>query len=29
MMETNVNNSYSDEIEIDLGAVVVMMWHYL
>lgn len=28
-METNVNNSYSDEIEIDLGAVVVMMWHYL
>lgn len=28
-METNKNNSYSDEIEIDLWEVVLMMWHHL
>lgn len=28
-METNTNNSYSDEIEIDLGEVLMLMWHYL
>lgn len=27
-METNTNNSYSDEIEIDLGEVLMLMWHY-
>lgn len=28
-METNTNNGYSDEIEIDLGEVFMLMWHNL
>lgn len=28
-METNTNNSYSDEIEIDLGEVLLLLWHYI
>lgn len=28
-METTANNSYSDEIEIDLGEILMLMWHYL
>ena len=28
-MEANTNNGYSDEIEIDLGEVFMLMWHNL
>lgn len=28
-MDTSVNHSYSDEIEIDLGEIVRLMWHKL
>lgn len=28
-MEANTNNSYSDEIEIDLGEVLLLLWHYV
>ena len=29
IMEANTNNGYSDEIEIDLGEVFMLMWHNL
>lgn len=28
-MDAKTNNSYSDELEIDLGEVLLLLWHYL
>lgn len=28
-MDAKTNNSYSDELEIDLGEVLMLLWHYL